>query len=198
MQDAWRAYLELALGLTDASKKRAQAAARKLVGSSGATAAQLQTMAEELLSTGMANREALTRMIRVEIDRTLGALGLATGEEVAALTERVGNLERELAAARGTAPGGTGLEPEAEGARKVAATKAVAKKTVAKKTVAKKTVAKKTVAKKTLAKKAAAADAPAKKAVAKKAAPGRAVVAKKAAPGKTVARRTATPGGGAA
>jgi hypothetical protein len=55
MQDAWRAYLELALGLTEASKKRAQTAARKLVGSSGATAAQLQTMAEELVSTGLAN-----------------------------------------------------------------------------------------------------------------------------------------------
>ncbi|MFY1671641.1 phasin family protein [Plantactinospora sp. WMMB334] len=193
MQDAWRAYLELALGLTEASKKRAQAAARKLVGSSGATAAQLQTMAEELLSTGMANREALTRMIRVEIDRTLGALGLATGEDVAALTERVGNLERELAAARRTAPGGTGLEPEADGAGKAAVTKAVGKKTVAKKTLAKKAAAPDAPATKAVAKKALA-----KKTVAKKAAPGKAVVAKKAVPGKTVAERTTTPGGGAA
>lgn len=106
MQDAWRAYLELALGLTEASKKHAQAVARRLVGSSGVTAAQLQTMAEELISTGMANREALTRIVRVEVDRTLGRLGLATTDEVAALTERVRGLERELAATRAATTAG--------------------------------------------------------------------------------------------
>ncbi|GIG92342.1 phasin family protein [Plantactinospora endophytica] len=215
MQDAWRAYLELALGLTEASKKRAQAAARKLVGSSGATAAQLQTMAEELLSTGVANREALTRIIRMEIDRTLGALGLATADEVTALTERIGRLERELATARAAASGGTagasgaaGTAPEAGVVPPSAGTGASAKKAVAKKVVAKKVVAKKAVAKKAIAKKAAAPEAVAvqavakktmaKKAVAKKAAPGTAVVAKKSAPGKAVAKRSAAAGDGAA
>ncbi|MGW4502764.1 phasin family protein, partial [Micromonospora sp. NPDC004336] len=103
MQDAWRAYLELAMGLTEAPRKKAQEAARRLVGSGGATAGQLQALAEELLSTGAANREALTKLVRFEVDRALGAVGLATADEVAELTRRVHELERQLREAR-TAP----------------------------------------------------------------------------------------------
>ncbi|MFI6763708.1 phasin family protein [Micromonospora sp. NPDC050417] len=182
MQDAWRAYLELAMGVTESSRKRAQSVARKLVGQGGATAAQLQALAEELRSTGLANREAMTKLVRFEVDRALGVVGLATQEEVASLHERVAELERELRSARtatagpsGPQPGG--VEPDAA-APETAAKKAVAKKAVAKKAVAapavaspevarhgvaKEAVAKKTVAKKTaasLAKKAAAEQAP--------------------------------------
>ena len=38
----------------------------------GATAAQLQGLAEDLLQAGMANREALTNIVRYEVDRALG------------------------------------------------------------------------------------------------------------------------------
>lgn len=96
MQDAWRAYLELALGVTEASRKKAEEIARKLVGKGGATAAQLQALADEVRAISAANREALTRLVRSEIERALGALGLATTDEVAELTRRVGELEREL------------------------------------------------------------------------------------------------------
>ncbi|MDO3704319.1 hypothetical protein Q3W71_21895 [Micromonospora sp. C28SCA-DRY-2] len=166
MQDAWRAYLELAMGLTEAPRKKAQDAVRRLVGSGGATAAQLQGLAEELLSTGAANREALTKLVRFEVDRALGAVGLATADEVAELTRRVHELERQLREAKGgpsgpvpgPAPAGAPAEAapgaEAAGAAEPAApttaapTKAVAKKAVAKKAVAKKAVAKKAVVKK--------------------------------------------------
>ncbi|HEY0698666.1 MAG TPA: hypothetical protein VGD43_12755 [Micromonospora sp.] len=141
MQDAWRAYLELALGLTEASRKRAQTAVRRIVDQSGTTATQLQAMVEELLSTGLANREALTKLVRFEVDRALGVVGLATAEEVADLTARVRQLEQELREARRP----TTLEAEPAAA---ASTSTVAK-TVAKKAVAKKAVAKKTAAKKT-------------------------------------------------
>ncbi|MEU1888941.1 hypothetical protein ABZ491_26060 [Micromonospora rifamycinica] len=109
MQDAWRAYLELALGLTEAPRKRAQDAARRLAGTGGATAVQLQALAEELLATGAANREALTKLVRFEVDRALGAVGLATADEVAELTRRVHELERQLREARNgpvAVPGG--------------------------------------------------------------------------------------------
>ena len=87
MQDAWRTYLELAMGLTDETpRRRRRTAAQKLVGSGGATAAQMQALAEELVSTGLANREALTKLVRFEVDRALGAVGLATADEVAELT----------------------------------------------------------------------------------------------------------------
>ncbi|MFJ8691087.1 hypothetical protein [Micromonospora wenchangensis] len=154
MQDAWRAYLELAMGLTEAPRKRAQDAARRLAGTGGATAVQLQALAEELLATGVANREALTKLVRFEVDRALGAVGLATADEVAELTRRVHELERQLREAKGApgglpvggaAPdtavpptGGAGVESGAAAAAGPVATKAVAKKTVAKKAVAKK------------------------------------------------------------
>ncbi len=96
MQDAWRAYLEMALGLTEAPRKKAQKVAGDLVNRSGATAAQLQGLVEDLMSTGMANREALTNIVRYEVDRALGVVGLATADEVADLTTRVRDLERQL------------------------------------------------------------------------------------------------------
>ncbi|MFJ6956574.1 phasin family protein, partial [Micromonospora aurantiaca (nom. illeg.)] len=101
MQDAWRAYLELAMGLTEAPRKKAQDAVMRVVGQGGATAAQLQTLAEELVATGLANRESLTKLVRFEVDRALGAVGLATADEVAELTRRVHDLERQLREARG-------------------------------------------------------------------------------------------------
>ncbi|BCL17012.1 phasin family protein [Micromonospora sagamiensis] len=183
MQDAWRAYLELAMGLTEAPRKKAQDAVRRLVGSGGATAAQLQALAEELVATSAANRESLTKLVRFEVDRTLGAVGLATADEVAELTRRVHELERQLREARaGSAPAGLG-EPSTAAV--------VAKKTVAKKTVAKKTVARKAPA--TVSRTAGADETrlevrtPAKKAVVKK------TVAKKAVAKKAVTRGATAP-----
>jgi len=167
MQDAWRAYLELALGVTEASRKKAQKVARNLVGKSGATASQLSAMAEELLSTSAANREALTKLIRFEIDKALGRVGLATAEEVADLTTRVRDLEGRLreAQARAEAAEAAASEPAPT---PTPATKAVATRVPAKKAVAKQ------------AKAVEPAPAPAKKVAAKKTA--KKTTAKKAAP----------------
>jgi polyhydroxyalkanoate synthesis regulator phasin len=210
MQDAWRAYLELALGLTEASRKKAQKVAKRLVGKGGVTAVQLQALAEDLVSTSLANREALSKLVRFEVDRTLGRVGLATAEEVADLTSRVRDLEEELRQARAAGP----AEPTTDGAPAAAATAPAAGVPIAKKAVAKKTVAKKTVAKKTVAKKAAdappaTATAPVKKAVARKKAAAvepvadavpaaepatpAAAPAKKAVAKKAVAKKTAAP-----
>ncbi|WP_442935315.1 phasin family protein [Micromonospora sp. CPCC 206061] len=192
--EAWRAYLELALGLTEASRKKAQKAAKKLVGKGGATAGQLQAMAEELVATSVANREALTKLVRFEVDRALGKVGLATSDEVADLTARVRELEEELRTTK-TAP---------------AAAAAPASSTPS--APAKKAVAKKTVAKKAVAKKAPAEVAPAVKAAPEAAAPGAAEPAappakktaptKKTAPAKkavpTVDNATPEPGSAAA
>jgi polyhydroxyalkanoate synthesis regulator phasin len=176
-QDAWRAYYELALGLTETSRKKAMKIAERVAGKGGATAEQLQTLAEDFVNAGAANREAMTRMIRVEMDRALGRVGLATMDEVEELTKRVRELEREL-----NAPGmPDATDPLTRPAAAPAADDAVAKKAVAKKTVAKKTVAKKTAGKKTAAKQAPAAGAGPAKTTAKK------TVAKK-----TVAKKSAT------
>jgi len=59
-QEAWRAYLELAVGATEATRKKATKAVKRLVGKSVLSADQLQNMAEDLLKTSAANREAVT------------------------------------------------------------------------------------------------------------------------------------------
>lgn len=190
MQDAWRAYLELALGLTEASRQKAQNVAKKLVGQGGATAAQLQALAEELVATSAANREALTKLVRFEVDRALGVVGLATAEEVADLNSRVRELERDLREARALAaatPPATPVSGPAKGsigAAVVAEAMADAAGVPTAEAVAAKGVVKKTVAKKAIAKKAVPEKAVVKKTVAKKA------IAKKAVPEKAVARRT--------
>jgi polyhydroxyalkanoate synthesis regulator phasin len=164
MQDAWRAYLELAMGLTEASRRKAEQVARDLLGKGGATAGQLQSAAEELLAASRANRENLTKLVRYELDRALGRVGLASSDEVSDLTERVQKLERELretterAAAAEAAAGAVPARPvAAAGAKapaKTTAKKATAKKTTAKKVPAEPAAAAKTT-KKTVAKKPA-------------------------------------------
>ena len=115
MPDAWRAYLEMALGLTEAPRKKAQQVAGDLVNRGGATAAQLQGLVEDLMQAGMANREALTNIVRYEVDRALGVVGLATADEVSELTTRVRDLETQLREARARAgapaPAGRGPSP---------------------------------------------------------------------------------------
>lgn len=164
MQDAWRAYLELALGLTEASRKKAAQIIRSLAEQSGAKVEDLQGMAEDLLSQGMANRENVVKLIQFELDKALGTVGLATKDEVEDLKSRVRQLEDELRQAR------RGTEPAApaEPAKKTTAKKVV-KKTAAKKTAAKQATATKTTARKTTAKKAVKKTA---KKTAKKAAKG--------------------------
>jgi polyhydroxyalkanoate synthesis regulator phasin len=155
MQDAWRAYLELAFGLTEASRRKAKQVAVELAGKGGATASQLQTLAEDLLSTSRKNRDGLARLVRYEVERALGALGLATADEVNELSGRIRELERQL---RETGQSSAASTTTA-GASSPAAASSAASKTIAK-TPAKKTVAKKVVAKKaTAAKKAASGKA---------------------------------------
>lgn len=148
MQDAWRAYLELALGLTEASRKKAAQIVKSVAEQSGAKVEDLQGMAEDLLSTGMANRENVVKLIQFELDKALATVGLATKDEVNDLKSRVRQLEQELREARRTETAAD--KPAAKKVVKKAAKKTTAKKTTAKKT-AKKT-ATKTAAKKTTTK----------------------------------------------
>jgi polyhydroxyalkanoate synthesis regulator phasin len=88
----------VALGLTEASRKKATKTAKRLIGKGGATAEQLQALADDLVKTSLANREAITKLVRYELDRALGVVGLATADEVADLTKRVRDLEQQLRA----------------------------------------------------------------------------------------------------
>jgi polyhydroxyalkanoate synthesis regulator phasin len=193
-RDAWRTYLELALGLTEASRKKAKKAIKSLVNQSGASVDQVRSLTEELVETSLANREAIAKLVRGELDRALGLVGLASSEEVAELNDRIADLERRLRAAEaGTTDGKTGgttggaagtAEPAGDvlsagraavkkaAARKATTTAATSPAKVAAKKAATKTAAgtaKTAAAKKTTAKKTTAKKTTAKKAVAKKA-----------------------------
>jgi polyhydroxyalkanoate synthesis regulator phasin len=143
-QEAWRAYLELAIGATDVTRKKATKAVRRLVGKSALSADQLQGMAEDLLRTSAASREAMTSLVRSELEKGLTRVGLATADEVATLQAKIADLEQKLqdrtADELGAIDSADGPPVGAEVVARPPAKKVVAKKTVAKKAVAAKKV----------------------------------------------------------
>ncbi|MEV4182554.1 hypothetical protein AB0J28_14065 [Streptosporangium canum] len=60
---------------------------------------QVDKMAKELVATGKANREQLDELVRLDVNRLLGALDLARSEDVDRLRARVGELEARVASA---------------------------------------------------------------------------------------------------
>ncbi|MCW2622874.1 MAG: hypothetical protein JWL64_2476 [Frankiales bacterium] len=100
MRDALKAYLALATGLADVPRQKARAAAKLLVIQGEATAEQVTTLTEDLMAQTKANREAVTALVKYEVDRTLGRVGLASAEEVSSLAARVQALEASVRALR--------------------------------------------------------------------------------------------------
>jgi polyhydroxyalkanoate synthesis regulator phasin len=175
VMDALRGYVQLANGLTEVTKQRAQQAAKALLQQTGADAltsgvtTKVSDLAEEIVATSKSNRQLLQAIVANEVEGAVARLGFVRSEEVAALTRRVDGLERELAEANDAvaaatvasaapvpvpAPASAPVKP----AKKSAPAKKAAKKAAAKKVAVKKSAAKKSVAKK------AAKKAPAKKA----------------------------------
>ena len=104
MNDALKGYLALASGLTEVTKARATAAAKALVAQGEAAASQVTTLADDLVAQSKSNREAVTALVRYEVDKALGRVGFARADEVSELTARVRQLEGELREARKSAP----------------------------------------------------------------------------------------------
>lgn len=171
----WRSYLDVALGLTEAGRQQAARAVRRVVDRGGAAAGQVQAQIQAKAGNLPVDREALLRVVRAEFDRALGRVGLATADEVAALADRVRELERELHGGSGTgqpAPPAAGEapaagEPEGGAGRPAPGPVKAAKKAIKKAGVA----GKPAEAGKAAARVSGAAKAAAKKTVAKKAGP---------------------------
>lgn len=153
MNDAVKGYLALASGLTEVTRQRAAAAAKALVSQGGAAAGQATALADDLVAQSKSNREAVTALVRFEIDKALGRVGLASAEEVTELTARVRSLEAELRRVGGTASGGEAIVKTGAAAMQPAsnppAAQAPVKKPAAKKSPAKKSPSKQGPAKKT-------------------------------------------------
>ncbi|HEX6501063.1 MAG TPA: hypothetical protein VF054_18845 [Micromonosporaceae bacterium] len=136
-RDAWRSYLGLALGLTEQSRKKATQVAKALVGRGGVTAEQVQTMAEELLRVGSANRDAVVQVVRAELDNALQRVGLVRAEEVEQLNARVRDLELQLRRAEQAAGQPAAAEPGTAAERAAEPAPPTVVKKVAKKAVKK-------------------------------------------------------------
>jgi polyhydroxyalkanoate synthesis regulator phasin len=132
VKDAIKGYLALANGLTEVTRQRATAAAKALVAQGEATAGQVQSLADDLVAQSKSNREAMVSLVRFEVDKALGRVGLVGKEEVDALNARIKVLEAQLRHAQGaSAP--ASKAPVKAPAKKAAAKKAAAKKAPAKK-----------------------------------------------------------------
>lgn len=111
MRDALKSYLALAGGLVEVPRQRALAAAKALVAQGEATAEQVTALADDLITQSRANREAVAALVKFEVDRTLGRVGLATGEEVGDLAARLQAVEAEVRALKSALQAGSGAGP---------------------------------------------------------------------------------------
>lgn len=103
VMDALRGYVQLASGLTEVTKQRAQQAAKALLQQTGADtlttglSTKVTELADEIVATSKSNRQLLQAIVANEVEGAVARLGFVRSEEVAALTRRVERLERELA-----------------------------------------------------------------------------------------------------
>lgn len=65
------------------------------------------------MNTSKSNRDALASVVRVEIERALGRLGLAREREVEALQTRLRDLEAQVRELRSALPAATASAPPA-------------------------------------------------------------------------------------
>ena len=171
MKDALKGYLALATGLTEVTRQRATAAARALVAQGEATAGQVGSLADDLVAQSRGNREAVAALVKFEVDRALGRVGLATADDVAALSGRIRTLETSLRQSATPAPTPSDTPSsttrESVAGEPVAGGPARTSRTPASKTTA---AVKKAPVKAAPVKKAAVKAAPVKKAAVKRAA----------------------------
>ncbi|MFF0271016.1 polyhydroxyalkanoate synthesis protein PhaF [Kribbella sp. NPDC004536] len=186
VMDALRGYVQLANGLTEVTKQKAQSAAKALLQQTGADAltTRVSDLADEIVATSKSNRQLLQAIVANEVEGAVARLGFVRSEEVAALTRRVKALETELAEAHAAAAE-RAAEPAPVVEDVVEASVVDEPPAPAKKAPVKKTAAKKAAPAKKAAAKKAAKKAPAKK-TAKKAAAKKAA---KKAPAKKTAKK---------
>lgn len=107
MIDALKSYAALASGLTEVTAAKAKDVAGALVeqvlvlsGRGTDITGKVTDLADDLLATSKENREAITAMVRTEVDRAVGRVGFVREDELAALRRHVQRLEAEIGALR--------------------------------------------------------------------------------------------------
>lgn len=112
----WKRLLEAGMQFSEMRRAQARQLASDLVAQGHIARDQVQAAVEEILEMSRRRREELRELVRSEVRRQLGALGLATKDDLA-------RLERKLATAK-KAP----AKRKAPTKKKAAARKAPAKR----------------------------------------------------------------------
>lgn len=143
MNKAWQKYLDMASGLTNVTRKRAEQVVRSLVKQGEIAADRTEKAVDELLSRSESNRKAVASIVRSETERAVGRLGLARQKDVEKLERKIDKLERQSGAG-GSAAKKSGKKSTKKAAKKSSAAKRAARSTAAKKTAQRARPAKKT------------------------------------------------------
>ncbi|HEY0690066.1 MAG TPA: polyhydroxyalkanoate synthesis protein PhaF [Kribbella sp.] len=189
VMDALRGYVQLANGLTEVTRQRAQQAAKALLQQSGAESltTRVSDLADEIVATSKSNRQLLQAIVANEVEGAVARLGFARVEEVAALSRRIQKLEGEVAEAHAAA-----ADPSAPAAP--APAKRAAKDTAPAKaspTQNSAPTANNSPTADTSPAQASAPTSPAKTSAAKERVPATKAAAKKSAPAKKAAKQSA-------
>jgi len=177
VMDALRGYVQLANGLTEVTRQRAQQAAKALLQQTGAESltsglsSKVSDLADEIVATSKSNRQLLQAIVANEVEGAVARLGFVRAEEVAALARRIEALEKAAAAA-GPAPTAAKKAPAATRAPATTKARAATRAPATRKAPAAKKASaatKATAAKKAPSVKTATANKAAKQPAAKKA-----------------------------
>lgn len=148
MNKAWQKYVDMASGLTNVTRKRAEQVVRGLVKQGEIATDRAEKAVDELLSRSESNRKAVASIVRSETERAVGRLGLARQKDLEKLERKIDKLAKQ-----GSGGARTAKKASKKGAKK-SAKKAPAKKSSAAKR-ARSTAAKKTAERARPAKKSA-------------------------------------------
>jgi DNA-binding protein HU-beta len=132
----WKRLLETGMEFTEMRRSRAKQIAADLAAQGQLARDQVSATVDELIDASRERSEKFRGAVRAEVQRQLGALGLATKADIAALERRLTSGSRSGAAKKSAA----------KRTAKKAPTKAAAKRTPAKKRATKKATAKKSAA----------------------------------------------------
>lgn len=89
---AWQRYLEIASGLTNVTRKKAEAAVKGLVKRGEIAAERTEKAVDDLLTRSEQNRKVLSDLVSQETERNVKRLGLATKKDLERLERKVDRL----------------------------------------------------------------------------------------------------------
>jgi polyhydroxyalkanoate synthesis regulator phasin len=145
----WKRALSTGMEFTEMRRSQARSLVSDLVAQGHLARDQMSAAVDEVLESSRRRSDDLRKVVQHEVQRQLGALGLATKADLKALEGRVAR----------SAGGGTAAKTSAPAKKKAPAGKAPAKKAPAKKTAAKQAPTRKSTVN-AAAKKAPAKSAP--------------------------------------